>query len=82
MVFLIYLSYLVYELFLSEAPFKLFEGRGAASPRNALLAFLAIGLPSLWYALLGRFSLKPPTSEIEIDEFDMEGDDDEEESLD
>lgn len=34
------------------------ESRDAPSPRKALSAFVAIGLPCLWYTLLGRFSRK------------------------
>jgi hypothetical protein len=77
MVFLSYLSYLVYEFFFSEVKFKLFERRGAASPRNALLGFIVIGLPSLWYALFGRFNLSSPPTESEIDEWEIETEDDE-----
>lgn len=61
-VFLAYASYLIYELFLSGAPFRLSGRRGEASPRNALLGFVIIGLPSLWFALKGRFSLRAEPS--------------------
>ena len=46
--------YLVHELFFSDHPFVLFQGRSESSPRNALLAFTGFGLPALWYALFGH----------------------------
>ncbi len=58
-VFALSTSYLVYEIFFSEHPFVLFQTRGEASPRNALLFFISMGLPSLWYTLYGRTSLSP-----------------------
>jgi hypothetical protein len=67
-VFLSYISYLIYEFFFSNEPFRVFGNRGEASPRNALLGFVIIGLPSLWYALLGRFSLSAPEEVIRADE--------------
>ncbi len=71
-VFAAYAAYLIYEFFFSDAPFRLVESRGEASPRNALLGFVIIGLPSLWYALFGRFTFREPQPEPEI----MESDDD------
>jgi hypothetical protein len=50
--------YLVYEFLFSDTPFKLVEARAKASPRNALLGFMVIGLPCLWYSLFGRFTLR------------------------
>ena len=64
-VFAAYAAYLFYEFFFSETPFKLFESHGEASPRNALLGFVIIGLPSLWYAVFGRFALREPQPEPE-----------------
>ncbi|HEX5221353.1 MAG TPA: hypothetical protein VFZ59_17445 [Verrucomicrobiae bacterium] len=57
-VFVFYAAYLINQFFFSDTPVRLLESRGAASPRNALLGFLIIGLPSLWYALFGRFTLR------------------------
>lgn len=71
-VFLCYLSYLIYEFFFSDAPFGFFERRAEASPRNALFGFVIIGLPSLWYALLGRFNLKSPQPEPAVEQGDSE----------
>jgi hypothetical protein len=71
-VFAVYAAYLIHEFFFSDTPFRLVESRGEASPRNALLGFVIIGLPSLWYALFGRFTLREPQPEPEI----MESDDD------
>ena len=62
LVFLAYFSYLLREFFFSEAPFKLVEARSKASPRNALLGFALIGLPWLWFSLVGRFTLRAETS--------------------
>ena len=58
-VFLCYASYLVHEFVFTEKPFRFFERRSAASPGNALLGFIIIGLPSLWYVVTGRFTLRP-----------------------
>jgi len=51
--FLIFAAYLVYELFFTDDPIRLFESRGTASPRNALLGFVTMGLPCLAYTLRG-----------------------------
>jgi hypothetical protein len=72
-VFLSYTGYLIYEFCFSTTPFRLFQSRGEASPRNALLGFVFVGLPSLWYALLGRFTLRPPEPEQEAGEADDTG---------
>src|SRR5262249_17451525 len=74
-VFFSYAGYLIYEFFFSNAPFRVFGNRGEASPRNALLGFLIIGLPSLWYALLGRFTFRPPDQVVQVDEPDAESED-------
>ncbi len=58
LVFLAYFSYLIHEFFFSEAPFKVVEERGKASPRNALLGLTLIGLPCLWFSLFGRFTIR------------------------
>ena len=58
LVFLAYFSYLIDQIFFSEAPFTLVKARGKASPRNALLGFTAIGVPCLWFSLVGRFKLR------------------------
>ena len=71
-VFLVYAGYLVDQFLFSDTPFRLVESRSEVSPHNALLGFVIIGLPSLWYALLGRFALRKPKPEPEI----MESDDD------
>jgi hypothetical protein len=58
LVFAAYVIYLIYEFFFSDTPFKVVEARAKASPRNALLGFIIIGLPCLWYSLFGRFTLR------------------------
>src|SRR5258708_39755043 len=60
MVALAYAAYLVDEFFFDNRPFTVTGRRGDASPFNALLGFLVIGVPSLLFAVLGRFSLRPP----------------------
>ncbi len=74
-VFLAYAAYLIHEFFFTDTPFRLVESRGAASPRNALLGFVIIGLPSLLFAVLGRFTLRRPPAESEVDEDRLESDD-------
>jgi len=54
MVFVFYAIYAIDQLFFSDAPFRLVEAKSNASPRNALLGLLIIGLPALIYALKGR----------------------------
>jgi hypothetical protein len=62
MVALAYAAYLVDEFFLSNKSFTVTGRRSAASPFNALLGFLVIGVPSLWFALKGRFTLRAEAS--------------------
>jgi len=69
-VFAAYAAYLIYEFFWSDKPFRLLESRAEASPRNALLGFVIIGLPSLWYAIFGRFALRESQPEPERMELD------------
>ena len=54
LVFVFYAIYAIDQWFFSEAPFVLVEPRSSASPRNALLGLLVIGVPSLIYALRRR----------------------------
>lgn len=58
MVALAYAAYLIDEFFFSNPPTTGARGRGSASPVSALLGFLVIGLPSLWFALKGRFTIR------------------------
>ena len=51
LVFLAYSAYLVYEFIFSGHEFRVVERSSNVSPRNALLGFVIIGLPCLWYAL-------------------------------
>jgi hypothetical protein len=54
MVFVFYLLYTVEQWFFSDTPFRLHEPVSNASPRNALLGLVIIGLPALGYAIWGR----------------------------
>ena len=54
MVFVFYAIYAFDQWFLSDTPFRLVESKSNASPRNALLGLVIIGLPALIYALRGR----------------------------
>lgn len=66
LVFFAYAAYLVHEFAFTDTPFKASSWRGEASPYNALLGFIVIGLPSLWFALRGRFTLRAEPSEEEL----------------
>lgn len=70
-VFLAYLAYLVHEWVFSQHPFRLAEARSVASPRNALLGFVVIGVPSLAYALTGSFTPRRGDDEL-LDDGDDE----------
>jgi len=72
LVFLFYAGYLVDEL----TKFKVTGSDGEASPLDALFGFLIIGLPCLWYALLGRFTLQPRETPPEVSESEDDEDDD------
>lgn len=74
MVALAYAAYLIDEFFFSKKPMSVTGSRGEASPLNALLGFVVIGVPSLLYAVLGRFTLRPPP-EPGPDEHTIESDD-------
>ena len=65
LVFLAYAGYLVDEVLLSGKPIVP-TPRSAASPWNSILGFCVIGLPALWYTLLGRFTLRAPRPEPEL----------------
>jgi hypothetical protein len=66
LVFLAYAGYLVHEFFFTHAHFRISGMRGKASPSGALFGFVIIGLPSLWYAMFGRFTLRPPVPPEEL----------------
>jgi hypothetical protein len=70
MIFLGYFGYVIYEFFFTMIPFRVALHRGEASPFNALLGFVIIGLPCLWYSLLGRFTPRTPKYNVGIDELD------------
>lgn len=76
LVFLGYSGYLIYELFFTNTPFELPKNRGESSPFNALLGLVFIGLPCLWYAIFGRFTLRPPNLVMETDAVEVKSDDD------
>jgi hypothetical protein len=67
MVFLAYTAYFVHEFFFTGRPFTISGSRGGASPFNALLGLLIIGVPSLMYAVLGRFTPRPAVSPEELE---------------
>src|SRR5438552_16009959 len=67
-------EYVVDEFFFTKTPFTVTGRRSDASPFNALLGLIFIGLPSLLYSLLGRFSLRPPPSDPEPDQDITESD--------
>ena len=59
LVFAAYAGYLCDELLFSNAPIVPTR-RSEASPWNSIVGFAVIGLPALWYTLLGRFTLRAP----------------------
>lgn len=65
-IFLAYLAYLIYEFAFSGKPFEPTR-RSEASPWNSVLGFIIIGLPALWYTILGRFSLRKPEDPTDQD---------------
>jgi len=66
LVFLAYASYIIKEFFFSSTQFSVSRNRGESSPFNALLGFILIGLPSLWFALNGRFSFRAGVSKEQL----------------
>jgi hypothetical protein len=62
-VFAAYSAYVVSTFAFPHTHFDLLEDSGKTSPRNALLGFVVIGLPGLWYALFGRFTWRSPRPE-------------------
>lgn len=72
-VFVAYAAYLIFEFFFSDTPFRLVESRGQPSPRKALTGFVIIGLPSLWYAIFGRFTWRESDREGEALKVDDDG---------
>ena len=59
LIFLSYLACLLAMVFHGEPlPSTPEPGRGSASMAHAAAGFLAIGIPCLWYAVFGRFSIK------------------------
>ena len=69
-VFFGYLAYLIDEVFWSGRDLLDAGNRSEASPWNAILGFIAIGLPCLWYTLLGRFTFRIADKHEEVDKAD------------
>lgn len=67
-IFLAYLAYVVDEFFLDDGDDTFTGARSETNPLNAVLGLAIIGLPCLWYTLLGRFRLRP--IEEYVPEFD------------
>ena len=57
LVFLAYAAYVIDMMFLTKT----------SPPYQALIGFLVIGVPSFWFALKGRFSLRAPPSQEELE---------------
>jgi hypothetical protein len=58
LVFVVYLWYLIHELWFSEGQFDPSRASGP-SPFNALFGLLITGFPCLTRSLIGKFSLDP-----------------------
>jgi hypothetical protein len=65
LVFLAYAAYLVDELRLMDGTRSFSGRRSQASPLNAFLGLVIIGLPALWYAWRGYFGTSPEQLEAE-----------------
>ena len=74
LVFLAYAAYVIDELFFSPRLFHFWGHHRGATPFQALMGFICIGLPCFWYTLFGRFTLHepPPPAEDEGDDWDEE----------
>jgi len=68
-IFLAYLGYLIDQVVFSDKPLAPTR-RSEASPWNSILGFIIIGLPALWYTVLGRFSLRKPEASVQHGESD------------
>ncbi len=68
LVFVFYAGYLAQQFLFTDVAARIFERRGA-TPRNALIGFIVIGLPCLTFAIRGRFD---PSSEESSDQPDKE----------
>ena len=62
LIFLTFLAYLFAECFFTGRGFWP-TARSQSSPWNATFGMLLIGLPALWYTVLGRFTLARPEPE-------------------
>jgi hypothetical protein len=58
LVFAGYAAYFVHEFFFTDDPVKVIQSRAEASPRNAFLGLIIIGIPCLIFAIFGRFTLR------------------------
>jgi hypothetical protein len=59
LVFTAYAWYLVHEWIIDfDGNIGFGRPRSEANPNNALAGFIVIGLPALWYTVLGRFTLR------------------------
>ncbi|HUE72531.1 MAG TPA: hypothetical protein VMP01_16725 [Pirellulaceae bacterium] len=65
-VFLGYAAYFLHETLIARKPF--FDNRPVSSPLKALAGLIFIGLPSFWYALVGRFTFRAPDEGVESSE--------------
>jgi membrane-bound ClpP family serine protease len=65
LVFVAYVSYLVHELATEGVPDHLPRSPAEASPVNALLGLLVIGIPGLLYAVRGRFGARRDLMEVQ-----------------
>lgn len=75
LVFAAYAWYLVHEWIIDfDGDIGFGRPRSEANPNNALAGFIVIGLPALWYTVLGRFTLR---QEDPSDNEEFEGPDNE-----
>jgi hypothetical protein len=77
MVFAAYFAYLIHEwIFDIEKGIGVGAARSEATPKNALLGFIVIGLPCLWHTVFGRFTFRAqPHVEANENESEQSGPD-------
>jgi hypothetical protein len=72
LIFLSYGWFIVDKLFFSEEGFGLAGSLSESNTRDAILGFMVIGLPCLWYTVFGRFGPRSATESWEEFEDDAE----------
>ncbi len=64
LVALCYVLYFIDTYFVEKQPLAPSARRSEATPWNAIMGFLVIGIPCLWFTIRGRFSADEPLDEV------------------